>query len=93
MDKGSRYDLLQPIENKQSGKTYWNKIGTMFDNGEDFTLIFSAIPMQTYSDQYGLQLRAFAKKPLPKDGNGYQNDYSKQQAKGNVAAPDDDIPF
>jgi len=85
MNDTLRYDLVQPIENKKSGKTYWHKIGSMYGNGEGkFDIILNSLPLQSYDEQYGLQLRIKAFPP--------KNDQQPRQApKSNDF--NDDVPW
>ena len=63
-------DVLQPHENKNTGKTYWNRLGTAYENKDgSYTVNFNSLPIPTYDPQYGMQVRVQLREQLQKDGN------------------------
>lgn len=64
MEHANRWDICQPIENKNTGKTYFNRLGTMFETKNGFSITLNSLPIQQYSEEYGLQLRMLAMPPL-----------------------------
>lgn len=81
-----RYDICQGRES--NGKTYWNKIGTMWENDDGKRSIsFDALPVASLNPQSGaVETRAVVFEAKPRDGGGGRR---TQFAKDD----DDNIPF
>jgi hypothetical protein len=62
----ARYDLLSPRSNNRDDRTYFHKVGAMFENanGDGFNIVFDSLPLP---DKDG-QVRLIAKLPLERDG-------------------------
>ena len=68
-------DVLQPHNNKNTGKTYWNRLGTAYENKDgSYSVTFNSLPIPTYDEQYGMQVRVLLKEQLQKDGNNNGQD-------------------
>lgn len=62
-----RYDLKQ-AHSYGEGKTYWQDIGSMFQNDKGgFSLKFNALPIPTQDRDGTMSIRVMAFEPRPKD--------------------------
>lgn len=98
----ARYDLLSPRSNNRDDRTYFHKVGAMFENanGDGFNIVFDSLPLP---DKDG-QVRLIAKPPLERDGDrrgGGRPEATRTQGRehqpvmaGTIsAAIEDEIPF
>lgn len=86
----NRYDLVTPRAGRD-GKTYYTKIGSMFENrNSGYSLTFDALPMPSLNNEGVLECRVLAFEPREREaprGNG------RQQAPASRDNLDDDVPF
>lgn len=92
----NRYDAM--VAKESNGKTYWTKLGVMFENksGKGFTLLLDAIPVPT-DGAYRISLFE------PKESNnnsgsgnssgGGFNRPGANRGQSQDSSMDDDIPF
>lgn len=81
-----RYDIKSPRERKD-GKTFWLKVGTMFEGDKgDFTIYLDALPLPDKDGRVTLK----GWEPQQKQEGRQQ---AEQQGASQDYSLDDDIPF
>ena len=62
----TRYDLLSPRKNNRDDRTYFHKVGAMFENAnrDGFNISLDSLPLPDASGE----VRLIAKLPLERDG-------------------------
>ena len=82
-----RYDVCQARE--RGGKTYWNKIGSMWEGADgNKSITFDALPVAGKNRNGEIETRAMIFEPKPRDGSG-----APPPSPLPPRAADDDIPF
>jgi hypothetical protein len=82
-----RYDICQAQERGE--KTYWNKIGTLWQNDDGkMSISFDALPIASLNREGKIETRAMCFEPKARDSGGGSREPSNGAPVGS-----DDIPF